>query len=56
MGCTATTVYVWSVGRDRYLQCANVGDSTAFLWYVFRFCFFLVLSCSYVPGEDDGNV
>ena len=31
MGCTATAVYVWCVGTERFLQCANVGDSTAFL-------------------------
>jgi len=30
-GCTATTVFVWQVGTQRYLQAANVGDSTAFL-------------------------
>ena len=30
-GCTATTVVVWSVAGKRYLQSANVGDSTAVL-------------------------
>jgi len=30
-GCTATVVCVRQVGNDRYLQAANVGDSTAFL-------------------------
>jgi len=30
-GCTSTTVFIWQVGESRYLQCANVGDSTAFL-------------------------
>lgn len=30
-GTTATTVYLWQDGEDRYLQAANVGDSTAFL-------------------------
>jgi serine/threonine protein phosphatase PrpC len=31
-GCTATAVYVWRSGGKRYIQCANVGDSTAFLY------------------------
>jgi len=34
-GCTATTLYIWQLphaaGNERFLQCANVGDSTAFL-------------------------
>ncbi len=30
-GCTATAVVVWQVGKDRYIQAANVGDSRAFL-------------------------
>jgi len=30
-GCTATVVYIWSAGGHRYLQAANVGDSTAYL-------------------------
>ncbi len=30
-GCTATSVLIWKQGGDRYLQAANVGDSTAFL-------------------------
>jgi len=30
-GTTATAVFLFSVGNDRYLQVANVGDSTAFL-------------------------
>jgi len=30
-GCTATTVYIWEDAGHRYLQTANVGDSTAFL-------------------------
>jgi hypothetical protein len=33
-GTTATTVYMWQVGETRYVQAANLGDSTAFLWYV----------------------
>jgi protein phosphatase len=31
MGCTATAVFVWQVDDKRYVQAANVGDSTAFL-------------------------
>ncbi|ELR15142.1 protein phosphatase 2C domain containing protein [Acanthamoeba castellanii str. Neff] len=31
-GCTATAVVVWQVGNERYLQCANVGDSAAYLY------------------------
>jgi len=31
-GCTATTVIVWQVDNERYLQCANVGDSAAYLY------------------------
>lgn len=31
VGCTATTVFIWQSGENRYLQCANVGDSTSFL-------------------------
>jgi serine/threonine protein phosphatase PrpC/uncharacterized protein YqgV (UPF0045/DUF77 family) len=30
-GTTSTTVLIWKVGNDRYIQAANVGDSTAFL-------------------------
>jgi len=30
-GCTATAVFLWKVGDNKYLQAANVGDSTAFL-------------------------
>eukprot|EP01119_Soliformovum_irregulare_P019921 TRINITY_DN639_c0_g1_i1.p1 TRINITY_DN639_c0_g1~~TRINITY_DN639_c0_g1_i1.p1 ORF type:complete len:845 (-),score=262.54 TRINITY_DN639_c0_g1_i1:37-2571(-) len=30
-GTTATTVFVWQVGDERYLQSANVGDSSSFL-------------------------
>lgn len=30
-GTTATTVYMWQVGETRYIQAANLGDSTAFL-------------------------
>jgi len=30
-GATATAAFLWQVGDDRYLQVANVGDSTAFL-------------------------
>jgi protein phosphatase len=30
-GATATVAFVWKAGEDRYLQVANVGDSTAFL-------------------------
>eukprot|EP01119_Soliformovum_irregulare_P020966 TRINITY_DN6865_c0_g1_i1.p1 TRINITY_DN6865_c0_g1~~TRINITY_DN6865_c0_g1_i1.p1 ORF type:complete len:613 (-),score=175.86 TRINITY_DN6865_c0_g1_i1:59-1897(-) len=31
MGCTATTAYLWEANGHRYLQVANVGDSTSFL-------------------------
>jgi serine/threonine protein phosphatase PrpC len=31
VGATATVLYLWQVNEDRYLQAANVGDSTAFL-------------------------
>jgi serine/threonine protein phosphatase PrpC len=31
VGTTATLVYVWEVGNDRYIQAANLGDSAAFL-------------------------
>jgi len=31
LGCTATVVLIWQIGENRYLQAANVGDSTAFL-------------------------
>jgi serine/threonine protein phosphatase PrpC len=30
-GTTASVVFVWKAGEDRYLQAGNVGDSTAFL-------------------------
>lgn len=30
-GCTATTVYLWRQGGSRFLQSANVGDSSAVL-------------------------
>lgn len=30
-GTTVTSVLIWQVGEERYLQAANVGDSTAFL-------------------------
>jgi len=30
-GCTGTTVFVWQFQENRYLQSANVGDSTAFI-------------------------
>eukprot|EP01114_Cavostelium_apophysatum_P005328 TRINITY_DN1616_c0_g1_i1.p1 TRINITY_DN1616_c0_g1~~TRINITY_DN1616_c0_g1_i1.p1 ORF type:complete len:1120 (-),score=407.57 TRINITY_DN1616_c0_g1_i1:97-3456(-) len=30
-GCTSTTVFVWQHEGKRYVQAANVGDSTAFL-------------------------
>jgi len=30
-GCTATIVFVWTVGENKYLQAANVGDSSAYL-------------------------
>jgi len=30
-GCTATVVYIWEFENHRYLQCANVGDSAAYL-------------------------
>lgn len=32
VGTTATAAFVWQVGSHRYLQCANVGDSRAYLW------------------------
>ena len=31
-GTTATAVVIWKLGSNRYVQSANVGDSTAFLW------------------------
>jgi len=31
LGCTATCVFVWEHEGSRYIQAANVGDSTAFL-------------------------
>jgi serine/threonine protein phosphatase PrpC len=31
LGCTATMVLVRKIGEDRYVQAANVGDSSAFL-------------------------
>lgn len=37
-GSTATAVYVWAAGGKRFLQAANVGDSTAFLWYSLSLC------------------
>eukprot|EP00005_Dracoamoeba_jomungandri_P007285 CAMPEP_0174264140 /NCGR_PEP_ID=MMETSP0439-20130205/21466_1 /TAXON_ID=0 /ORGANISM="Stereomyxa ramosa, Strain Chinc5" /LENGTH=668 /DNA_ID=CAMNT_0015349875 /DNA_START=1 /DNA_END=2007 /DNA_ORIENTATION=- len=30
-GTTATTVFIWGEGGERYLQCGNVGDSSACL-------------------------
>jgi serine/threonine protein phosphatase PrpC len=30
-GTTATTVLLWKLGDERYLQAANVGDSHAYL-------------------------
>lgn len=30
-GTTATAVLIWQVGKDRYIQAANVGDSRAYL-------------------------
>lgn len=30
-GSTATTVMIWQVGKDRFIQAANVGDSRAYL-------------------------
>jgi hypothetical protein len=32
-GTTASTVLIWRVGQHRYVQAANVGDSTAFIMY-----------------------
>jgi serine/threonine protein phosphatase PrpC len=32
-GTTATVVILWRSGSDRYIQAANLGDSTAFLRY-----------------------
>ncbi|GAM25152.1 hypothetical protein SAMD00019534_083270 [Acytostelium subglobosum LB1] len=32
-GATATIVLIWRVGQQRFLQAANVGDSSAFLSY-----------------------
>jgi protein phosphatase len=34
-GCTATVVFIWKEGEQRFLQAANVGDSEAFLRYNF---------------------
>jgi len=31
-GSTATTVFIWKSKGKKFLQCANVGDSTAFLY------------------------
>jgi serine/threonine protein phosphatase PrpC len=31
-GSTATTVFIWKSNGKKFLQCANVGDSTAFLY------------------------
>jgi len=31
-GATSTTLLLWRVNEDRYIQAANVGDSTAFLY------------------------
>ena len=31
-GCTGTLVCLWRAGNHRYLQSANVGDSSAYLW------------------------
>lgn len=31
LGCTATSVFIWEFNGNRYLQAANVGDSTAFI-------------------------
>ena len=31
-GATATGVYIWRAAGRRFIQSANVGDSTAFLW------------------------
>lgn len=31
-GATGTIVYLWAAGGRRFLQCANLGDSTAFLY------------------------
>lgn len=30
-GCTATVVYIWNEGEKKYVQAANVGDSSAYL-------------------------
>ena len=30
-GATGTAVFIWNSGGERYLQAANLGDSTAFL-------------------------
>jgi len=32
VGCTATSVLVWESNGKRYLQCANCGDSSAYLY------------------------
>lgn len=35
-GCTATVLLVWSDGHGNFfMQCANVGDSTCVVKYVF---------------------
>ena len=31
-GSTGTVAYIWSQNGNRYLQVANVGDSSAFIW------------------------
>lgn len=31
-GTTASVAFVWSQDGERYLQAANVGDSSAYLW------------------------
>lgn len=33
-GCTATAVWFWEYNGTRYVQTGNVGDSSAFLWYI----------------------
>lgn len=50
MGTTATTVFVWQYQGSRYLQAANVGDSTAYLFYENNL---IQLTKDHKPGDPD---